>query len=92
MTGTNIVNTVAEKVEQPRYLVKEIIERAYQEILQAVLDRNETVEIRKFGTFKPKTLRRGRLMSNPRTGESVKARSSRKPVFKPGKHAVKYDI
>lgn len=91
MTGTDIVNTVAEKVEQPRYLVKEIIECAYQEILQAIF-RDETVEIRRFGTFRPKTLRRGRLMSNPRTGESVKARSSRKPVFKPGKHAVKYDI
>lgn len=91
MTGTDIVNTVAEKVEQPRYLVKEVIELAYQEILQAIF-RDETVEIRGFGTFRPKTLRRGRLMSNPRTGESVKARSSRKPVFKPGKHAVKYDI
>lgn len=85
------MNEVAAKVEQPRYLIKEVIECAYQEILQAVF-RNETVEIRKFGTFKPKTLRRGRLMSNPRTGESVKARSSIKPVFKPGKHAVKYDI
>lgn len=91
MTGTEIINIVADKVGQPRYLVKEIIESAYREILQAIF-REETVEIRRFGTFKPKTLRSGRLMSNPRTGESVKARSSRKPIFKPGKHAIFYDV
>jgi nucleoid DNA-binding protein len=68
---------------------KNIQHQTWQEILEAVLIRGETVEIRGLGTFFLKTLVPGRIMRNPKTGEQVVVAGVSSVSFRPGKYAKK---
>lgn len=84
MTRSQLVDTVASKVESfSRKDVEIIINTVFKSIADG-LTQGEKIEIRGFGSFKVKD-RNGRHGRNPKSGESIYIESKRVPFFKAGK-------
>ena len=84
MLKSELINRVAEQVNQ---LSAKDIELAINHILDRMADtlsRGERIEIRNFGTFSVHH-REARVAFNPKTGESVPTIAKYVPHFKPGK-------
>lgn len=57
---------------------------AFVDTIKEALKRDEKVQLIGFGTFESKT-RPARVARNPRTGEEIKVKASKAPVFKASK-------
>jgi integration host factor subunit beta len=87
MTKSELIEKVAEQVDNLTKKQTEIIvNEIFDSIKQALSEKtgNPRVEIRGLGSFKVKT-RHSREGRNPKTGEPVKIKAKRVPVFKAGK-------
>ncbi len=86
MTKSDLIEIVAEKVDltkkQTEIIVNEIFDSIKRTLGEGGADAR--VEIRGFGSFKVRE-RNSREGRNPKTGEPVRIRSKRVPVFKAGK-------
>jgi integration host factor subunit beta len=86
MTKSELIEEVAEKVDltkkQTEIIVNEIFDSIKDSLAKGGSDAR--VEIRGFGSFKIKS-RDSREGRNPKTGDPVKIKSKKVPVFKPGK-------
>ena len=87
MTKSELIEQVSEKIEgltkkQTEVIVNEIFDSIKRTL--ATGGERARVEIRGFGSFKVKS-RHSREGRNPQTGEPVKIRSKKVPVFKAGK-------
>ncbi len=84
MTKSELVETVFEKTsELTKNQVAVIVESIFDGMKEA-LQRNERVEIRRFGNFTLKDMKE-RAGRNPRTGEQVTVPAKKKIHFKVGK-------
>ena len=79
MTKKEMANAIAEETGLSQVQVKDIIERLFAAIIDA-LETNGRIELRKFGVFEVKE-RKARKARNPRTGEVVMV---------PAKHVVRF--
>ena len=82
MTKRDIVLKISEKTGAKQILVKEIVQRVFDTVFEA-LKEGKTIEIRNFGVFKVKK-RKSRIGRNPKTGEVVPVPERNTVVFKPG--------
>ena len=82
MTKKEIVLKIAEELGAKQVLVKDIVQKTFDEIINALVA-GKKVELRNFGIFKVKS-RKGRMGRNPRTGEKVPVPPKKAVVFKPG--------
>ena len=83
MTKKDIVRTIAEQIELPQLRTKELVQRTFDALIDALV-RDGRIELRNFGVFQIKT-REARMARNPRTGEKVPVHAKRVVTFKPGK-------
>jgi integration host factor subunit beta len=82
MTKKEMANAIAEEVNLSQILVKEIIERVFDGIIDT-LKQERRIELRNFGVFEVKK-RKPRKARNPRTGESLMVPAKLVVTFKPG--------
>ena len=82
MTKKEMANAIAEEVNLSQILVKEIIERVFDGIIDT-LKKERRIELRNFGVFEVKK-RKPRKARNPRTGESLIVPAKLVVTFKPG--------
>lgn len=83
MTKKDIVRTISEQLDLPQLRTKELVQRTFDALLEALL-REGRVELRNFGVFQIKR-RDARVARNPRTGERVTVVAKSVVTFKPGK-------
>ncbi len=84
MTKSELIETVASKVDNfSRKDVEVIIDTLFGSMSDS-LSRGEKVEIRGFGSFKIKQ-RDGRQGRNPKSGENIYIEPKKVPFFKAGK-------
>ena len=83
MTKKDIVKAISANVGMPQLAVKEIVQRTFDEIVEALI-RDGKIELRNFGVFKV-TKRAARPARNPRTNEKVHVPEKCVVTFKPGK-------
>ncbi|MCK6448067.1 MAG: integration host factor subunit beta [Planctomycetes bacterium] len=81
ITKKELVNRIAEQTGQTKVIVKDILQRFLDEIIEE-LCRGNRLEFREFGVFEVKE-RAPRRAQNPRTLEKVEV---------PGKRVVKYKV
>ncbi len=86
MTKKDIVRLVSEKTDLSQQLVKEIVQKTFESIIE-VLVQDGRIELRNFGVFKVKE-RVARIARNPRTSEEVWVPEHETVAFKPGKMMV----
>lgn len=86
MTKSELIEKVSEKVELTKKQTETIVNEIFNSIKQALAEGGTSarVEIRGFGSFKVKS-RHSREGRNPKTGQPVRIRSKKVPVFKAGK-------
>ncbi|MEY8607804.1 HU family DNA-binding protein [Parabacteroides segnis] len=88
MNKSELVETLASRMEIPQYRVKDFINNFLAVLEEELSKEDGGIILQGFGTFRPwkQTARQGR---NPRTGVQclIRARSSVK--FKPGKDLLK---
>jgi len=86
MTKADIVDQVAAAIGPglSRGECALVVDGFLNAVKQA-LARGESIEIRRFGTFKVRE-RKPRTARNPRTGEAVEVPARTVPVFKPSDH------
>lgn len=86
MTKSELIEKVAEQVDLTKKQTEIIVSEIFNSVKKALSQKGKSarVEIRGFGSFKVKT-RHSREGRNPKTGEPVKIKSKRVPVFKAGK-------
>ncbi len=82
MTKKELANTIAGETGMTQILVKEIIERVFDGIIDT-LEKEGRIELRNFGVFEVKQ-RKPRKARNPRTGEKVMVPAKKVVTFKPG--------
>jgi nucleoid DNA-binding protein len=82
MRKRDIVLKISEETGIKQVIVKEIVQRTLDTILNA-LERGERIELRNFGVFQVKR-RKKRIGRNPKTGEVVPVPERLTVVFKPG--------
>ena len=82
MNKTDLINAVAGKQGNKKYIVKNVIDDIFDEI-QAALIRGETVTIRGFGTFEVKEFKAHPAV-HPETKERIMVPSFQNVVFRPG--------
>lgn len=82
MTKKEIVRCISEELGLPQLKAKEIVQKVFEAILQALLEEGR-VELRNFGVFEVKR-RKPRKARNPRTGERVFVPEKFVVTFKPG--------
>jgi integration host factor subunit beta len=82
MTKKEMAVAIAEELNLPQMLVKEIIQRLFDGIIDT-LEKEGRIELRNFGVFEVKK-RKPRQGRNPGTGESVMVPAKRVVTFKPG--------
>lgn len=85
-TKSDIVSAAAEKSGYRKTDCEKIVEAVLDGIKDALRE-GFRVDIRGFGTFKPKDVA-ARTARNPKTGESVEVAAHRKVSFKAGKDLV----
>ena len=83
MTKADLVEIVANKTGFTKTETAVIIESFLSTIKEVMMDGN-TIEIRRFGSFKLKS-RKPRIARNPKTGKPVEVSERVVPVFKPSK-------
>ena len=81
MNRADIIETIADATGLTRAEVSAVFTGILQSIENALAN-GETVELRRFGTFKC-VKRAARRAINPRTGEPVQVAARTVPVFKP---------
>jgi integration host factor subunit beta len=82
MTKKELANTIAEETKLTQILVKEIMQRVFDGIIDT-LEKEGRIELRNFGVFEVKQ-RKPRKARNPRTGEKVMVPAKKVVTFKPG--------
>lgn len=82
MTKKEIVRCISDNIGLPQMRAKEIVQKVFEAILQALLEEGR-VELRNFGVFEVKR-RKARMARNPRTGERVFVPEKLVVTFKPG--------
>src|SRR5262245_28799724 len=83
MTKKDLAKAIAEEMGLPQIQVKEILQRVFTGITEALL-REGRLELCNFGVFEVKQ-RRPRRARNPRTGQAVEVPAKRVVTFKPGR-------
>lgn len=83
MNKIELEAVVAEKTGMNRFAVTEIVDTVWSSITEA-LARGEPVRITGFATFAVKD-RAARQGKNPKTGENITIKASRKVSLRPGK-------
>ncbi len=84
MTKSELIETVASKVNNfSRKDIEIIVETLFESMTES-LSKGDKVEIRGFGSFKIKA-RDGRQGRNPKSGENIFIESKKVPFFKAGK-------
>jgi integration host factor subunit beta len=83
ITKKELVSRIAEKTKQTKVIVKDIIQRFLDEIIDE-LSAGNRLEFREFGVFEVKE-RAARRAQNPRTLEKVQVPSKRVVKFKVGR-------
>jgi DNA-binding protein HU-beta len=83
MNKAEFVGAIAEKCSMSKSQAAEVVD-AMVEVLKKALKKGESVTLIGFGTFsvRKRAAREGR---NPRTGQTIKIKASKTPVFKAGK-------
>src|SRR5580704_1627543 len=82
MTKKEIAQAIADKMNVPKTLVKQIVQQVFDGIIDA-LEKEGRIELRNFGVFEVKK-RKPRNAHNPRTGEKVMVPAKLVVTFKPG--------
>ena len=82
MTKKEMAQTIAEELGLTQLLVKEIIQRLFDGIIDT-LEKEGRIELRNFGVFEVKK-RKPRKARNPRTGETLMVPAKFVVTFKPG--------
>lgn len=82
MNKTDLINAVAGKQGNKKYIVKNVIDDIFDEI-QVALIRGEKVTIRGFGTFEVKEFKAHPAV-HPETKERIMVPSFQNVVFRPG--------
>jgi integration host factor subunit beta len=82
MRKRDIVLKISEDTGIKQVVVKEVVQRTFDSILQA-LKTGKRIELRNFGIFQVKK-RKKRIGRNPKTGEVVPVPERQVVVFKPG--------
>ncbi len=88
MRKRDIVLKISQDTGIKQVVVKEIVQRALDSILEA-LKEGKRIELRNFGVFQIKRRRR-RIGRNPKTGKTVSVPERRVVTFKPGLEMKKY--
>ena len=83
ITKKELVNRIAEHTKQTKVVVKDILQRFLDEIIDELSDGNR-LEFREFGVFEVKE-RAARKAQNPRTLEKVHVPAKRVVKFKVGR-------
>lgn len=83
MTKTELIESVASKVDLPRATAERAVSTMFEDVVEA-LKRGDKVNISGFGTFSVSD-RKARTGRNPKTGETIQIAASRAAKFKPGK-------
>ena len=83
MNKTELVAAVAKETELKKADAEKAV-NAVLKVVQAQLKAGEKVQLIGFGTFESKK-RPARVARNPRTGEEIKVKASKAPVFKASK-------
>lgn len=85
-TKLDLCNRISKKLNYKHINeIKPVVEALLDEVLN-VLAEGQKIELRGFGVFRVKT-RKSRIGRNPRTGETVKIKEYKAPVFKFSKEA-----
>ncbi len=87
MTKSQIVNQISEATGISKKET-EIVVEGFISVIIDCLRRNDSIEIRGFGTFKNK-VREPRKARNPKTGESIELQKRYIPFFKVSKEFKK---
>lgn len=82
MNKTELTAAIAEKTEQPKAKVAEVL-NAFFDTVAEQLKKGETVQIIGFGNFEVAKYE-GRTGRNPRTGETITIPAGKRPKFTPG--------
>lgn len=84
MTKKEIVKTISEEIGLTQLKTKEIVQKTFDAIVEALVEEPRRIELRNFGVFEVKE-RAARKARNPRTGERVDVPAKMVVTFKPGK-------
>ena len=87
MTKKDIIREIAESLDVPQSLVKEIVQATLDGIV-GTLSREGRIELRNFGVFEAK-YRKSRRARNPMTNRMIKTKAKFTVTFKPGKQMAK---
>ena len=82
MNKTDLINAVAGKQGNKKYIVKNVIDDIFDEIQEALIQ-GEKVTIRGFGTFEVKEFKAHPAV-HPETKERIMVPSFQNVVFRPG--------
>ncbi|KKT28064.1 MAG: Bacterial nucleoid DNA-binding protein [Candidatus Yanofskybacteria bacterium GW2011_GWA1_44_21] len=80
---TQLAQRIAEKMNVPKKQAAEFVD-TFVDIVTGVMKSGDKVNITGFGIFKVAD-RKAREGRNPRTGETIQIKASKKPKFTPGK-------
>ncbi len=83
MNKADFIGAIAEKANITKTDAAAAID-AMVEVVKKTLKKGDTISLVGFGTFSVRK-RAGRTGRNPRTGETIKIKASKNPVFKAGK-------
>jgi integration host factor subunit beta len=84
VTKKEIVKTISEEIGMTQLKTKEIVQKTFNAIIEALVEEPRRIELRNFGVFEVKR-RAARKARNPRTGERVDVPEKFVITFKPGK-------
>ncbi len=80
MTKTELIEALAKEAGLTRSKAKDVVKTVFNSMANALAD-GDRVEIRGFGSFKVKHYD-GYTGHNPKTGEPIKVKAKKLPVFK----------
>jgi len=83
LTKAEFTDNIANRLGVRRKEAATVVEAVLAEVID-LLQKGEKVQLIPFGSFQVRE-RRGREGRNPRTGEKIKIKERRVPVFTPGK-------
>ncbi len=83
MNKSELINALADKTNLSKKNAEKAL-NAFVDSISGALVKGDKVQLIGFGTFNVKK-RPARTARNPRTGEEIKIKASKAPVFKAGK-------
>jgi DNA-binding protein HU-beta len=83
MNKADFIGAIADKANITKTDAAAAVD-AMVEVVKKALKKGDTISLVGFGTFSVRK-RAGRTGRNPRTGETIKIKASKNPVFKAGK-------